>query len=307
MAINNYFPNDLLWQFVDATQIFIDPLNPFPFSASIDIFNASDANDLNFIGMKLGDVNNSWDNQVNMIVPAGTIHFDMDQVEALPGDEIIVPVKTSHFENISGFQFTMEWNPEFLEFIAVENNILSCYFGEQFIADGKLTTLWYDESGTSTSLEDGATVFNLKFRATGSASESHSIEINSSVTPKEAVNNNLHILDIQSEPGTVNVNSTTDISPLVSNENVLFTNNPDPFWDFTNIQFYLKENSNVRFGIYNSTGQLVFLVKRTFPAGKNQIAWNGTDLQNRKLAPGIYFVKMMAGGFWEVERVILGR
>ncbi|MBK9012748.1 MAG: HYR domain-containing protein [Saprospiraceae bacterium] len=62
LIINTNFPSNKSWRFVDASYVFPDPMNPFsaPFPESIIVNDVTnDQLNLNFIGIKIGDVNNS--------------------------------------------------------------------------------------------------------------------------------------------------------------------------------------------------------------------------------------------------------
>ncbi len=62
----SHFPFGRLWQFVSSDFIFPDPANPFPFDKSRSYSNASgNYTNQNFTGIKMCDVNNSW----NSLVP----------------------------------------------------------------------------------------------------------------------------------------------------------------------------------------------------------------------------------------------
>jgi len=55
------FPNGSLWTFVPHNYVFADPLSPFPFPTYRYYNNiASDISGENYIGIRLGDVNGSW-------------------------------------------------------------------------------------------------------------------------------------------------------------------------------------------------------------------------------------------------------
>jgi len=56
------FPNGRLWSFIPSSHVFADPLSPFPFPSSKTYTNLQlSVTNQDFIGIKLGDVNNSWD------------------------------------------------------------------------------------------------------------------------------------------------------------------------------------------------------------------------------------------------------
>lgn len=58
----NTFTNGRLWEFVSSDFTFIDSLNPFPFESTRTCTNIQQSlTNQDFIGVKLGDVDNSWD------------------------------------------------------------------------------------------------------------------------------------------------------------------------------------------------------------------------------------------------------
>ena len=67
------------------------------------------------------------------------------------------------------------------------------------------------------------------------------------------------------------------------------------------IQFDLPENINVLLEVYDISGRLVEeLHNRTMQAGYHSITWNATMYSS-----GIYFVKMVAGGQTNIQKLML--
>ncbi len=62
-----------------------------------------------FIGIKLGDVNNSWNPAIPKRAAIGEVYLDIDKYQTKSDDEITVPIKVKDFENILGYQFTIDW------------------------------------------------------------------------------------------------------------------------------------------------------------------------------------------------------
>jgi len=68
---------------------------------------------------------------------------------------------------------------------------------------------------------------------------------------------------------------------------IVLRNYPNPFTDKTVISFKLPENPCIaELKIYNLAGKTI---KEYSINNKNQITWNGTDENNRKVKSGIYF------------------
>ncbi len=62
---------------------------------------------------------------------------------------------------------------------------------------------------------------------------------------------------------------------------------PNPFKDYTVVNFSLKMESQVKMTLYNTAGiSIFFLDEKTFPEGPNEIRIDGLDL-----AKGVYFLK----------------
>jgi len=72
------------------------------------------------------------------------------------------------------------------------------------------------------------------------------------------------------------------------------------------VDFSLAASANVRIAIYDVRGSLVRrLVDETMPAGQHQTRWNGVDDQGRPATSGIYFVRMIAGSYTEVRKIVM--
>jgi len=73
----------------------------------------------------------------------------------------------------------------------------------------------------------------------------------------------------------------------------LCQNYPNPFSDVTYVDFYLPEESEVQFDVYNLSGRKVAtLASQSFEKGIHQVEWTGCDTGNRKLASGVYLYQI---------------
>ncbi|MDP8321484.1 MAG: right-handed parallel beta-helix repeat-containing protein [Candidatus Stygibacter australis] len=68
---------------------------------------------------------------------------------------------------------------------------------------------------------------------------------------------------------------------------------PNPFNPETTIAFYVKQPGKVKLAIYNVKGQKVSTLKdEDMAAGEQNIVWQGTDNEGRKVSSGIYFIRL---------------
>jgi hypothetical protein len=88
----------------------------------------------------------------------------------------------------------------------------------------------------------------------------------------------------------------------------LSQNFPNPFNPTTTIRFDIKSKGHVRLRIYNVAGQLVkTLVDDVMDAGSYTKEWKGTNNLGSKVASGVYFYRIEAGGYENVKKMVLLR
>jgi hypothetical protein len=92
----------------------------------------------------------------------------------------------------------------------------------------------------------------------------------------------------------------------VPRQTVLHQNVPNPFNPVTAIRYDLARETNVRLAIYDPVGRLVrVLVRGVQPGGARSAVWDGTDENGRRVAGGLYYYRLEAGGFLATKRMVL--
>ncbi len=287
------------WVFIPTDYVFADPANPWSFdtrrtySGDQGVLTGQD-----FTGVKLGDVNFSWDlNPMRTGAPEGEVYFSMEEQVAAPGAVITIPVRVRDFASISGYQYTLNWDPSVLSFEAVNDVALEGLYGEHEVLNGHLTTAWVDMSGGSVSLNDDAVAFELVFRVVGEMGASSDLSINSSLTRSMAVNDQEEEVAVKSEAGKVTVGSATNIGGGQMSGYGLSRNVPNPFDVSTTLHFSLGQREEVAIEIYNSVGQVVRSFRGTYAAGAHELEWDGRNASGVEVSEGVYFIRMQAGDY----------
>lgn len=86
----------------------------------------------------------------------------------------------------------------------------------------------------------------------------------------------------------------------------LHQNSPNPFTSSTAVRFSLAEAGDARLEVFDIAGRSVaLLVDEMLPAGSAQATWNGEDARGRRVAPGIYFLSLSAGGSAQSVKMLL--
>ncbi|MEI6697298.1 MAG: T9SS type A sorting domain-containing protein [Bacteroidota bacterium] len=307
LQITTAFPSNEAWKFVNTDFVFTNPQQPFPYESTHSYSSANNSNDQNFIAIKLGDVNNSWNPNTTKATTVGNLNFNLENQNANSGDIITIPVKVSNFNNISGYQFTMEWNPNDFEFISTNNVALTGYYGCNHADAGKITALWSTEIPAGFSLSDGSVVFELKLKVINQSQSNASIQINAALTKSEAYNNNLDELTITSNAATVSLNNTSSINEFQDEAYYLLQNSPNPFSNNTEITFNIPENQYVTLEIYNLLGEEIKNFNGYYSKGKHILNWDTKNKNMNYINNGNYILKMKAGEYIKHRKLILIR
>jgi hypothetical protein len=273
-----------LWRFVPKDFNFSNPSNPFPFDEKISISSAVENQNLDFIGIKLGDVNYSWDNTKARKKSGATVDFIMPEIELEDQDVISLPIKTMNFNNLAAFQFTISWDAAKLDFIKVDNNPLQAHFGQHKANEGSLTVAWDDPTGKSRSVSDSSEIIILSFRVL--SKENNDVKITSNLTWGVAYDGDLNEVEIR----TVNARLTAFRFPEPDEQPLrIYQNFPNPFGaDGTNLRFNLATEGYVKIRITNTMGKIVASFEGYYPAGNHNITWT----PDHHLPGGIYLYKL---------------
>jgi len=298
------YPGNAVWNFANSEYVFPNPQVPFPFESARSYSSIQQFSDQDFIGMKLGDVNDSWNPNNAKALSDNSLIFVMPQIQAQQYDTITVPVTIADFVNISGLQFTIEWDPSVLQFAGTSEQLLSFTYGNSFINSGKLAGLWSTEDLNGFSLPDGSTILELLFVVNGQTGTYSPVQFNSSVTALEAYDDELGELNIFVTDGSVQSGTITS-EPIVTERDLFFSCYPNPFNEYTLISFSLNSPQYVTIELYDVCGKKVKDLSGNFHSGKNSIQWNGTGEHGDKLSNGTYFCRILTAGFSGTEKIVL--
>jgi len=299
LGISNSFGGEL-WKFIPESFSFTDPQNPFPYDTLIHIGSANNRNDLNFTGVKLGDINGSWNHTVARINHNQVVELLIDEHNAHENEEVLIPIRVKDFHKLIGYQFTLNWDPNVLQFLGIEDNPLQAFFSDHQASQGQLTFAWDEPSGKELSLPDHSEMIQLRFKVTGSDNEETILQINSDITPMLAYNTYLEELKVIPTNGRLKIQQLN--APL---QFKLYPNYPNPLENQTTFRFDLPEANLVTIKIYNSVGQIVDHIDQYFEAGMQQMQWDYNLRTGSNLKNGLYYYQIVAGENKKTSRMII--
>lgn len=291
LGIDMEFANNESWRFISANAPIISKTNPWPFTESIHVNNLIENQmNENFIGIKIGDVNgNAVPNSLSTSETrsAGLVSFEADNAELTAGQIVRVPVSSSSFNHVFGFQFTAEFNG--LTYRGIESGTLDV--SEQNLGQfgNKMTMSWENAEAVSTS----ETLFTLVFEATSDLQLSQALSINSNKINSEMyVGNSLEVYTVD-----MAFNTSSDILEMS-----LSQNDPNPFSVQTTISFVLPQQSNATLQITNVSGEVIRSISGEYNKGLNSIILSKEELN---LTTGLYYYTLESNQHSMTKKMIV--
>ncbi len=244
------FPANSSWRFVDKTQVFTNPLNPFANVIRENISILSIPYSYEFVGMKIGDVDNTakpngFSAPTEDRTEKTTFSFQDQNIE----ENEVIALHFAAASNIEGYQMTLDLAQfELLEIIP-QNDLTM----DNFAIFEQAITMVAEQSSQG---------FDLRLRAKQAGQLSSMLAVNDNITRSVAFDASglskgvaLHFDPIQKEA-------------IQLNQNV-----PNPWHSATNIGFYLPEaNTAVTFTVVDEIGRVVYTANNTYSSGYQSIA-----------------------------------
>ena len=287
LGIYDTFPANTSWRMIDADYEFIDPQNPlnFVFPETYDIPNFNSNMVIDFVGVKVGDVNNSaiLNGQAPDVVESRS-NENLDVIASkVSNKEITFGVDA--IDNLQGFQFTLDLEDDN---VAIESIEVVKDYADGFaynITDDFVTVSWTSVN----SLEKGYIEDFFTVKLTGNSERDMPLTMSSSVTIAEAY---------------VDFN-VADITMRVLEEEIslvqLMQNKPNPWSDKTNLEFYLPHNSECTISVYDMNGRVLYTRSAMFDKGLNNIALSDDQIDGS----GVLYYQLQAGEQVLNKRMIL--
>ncbi len=286
------------WRFVHADYVFSDPANPlkdeFPESLNIRDFK-TDEMDLNFVGVKVGDVNysaapNSVKAALNGRSFGRTWKLGIEKQNLQEGETITVDITAGDILEGFGYQFGLYFDPEVMEMVEIVPGQLPGMSGENFglnkVSEGFIATSWHHPYPIM--IEKQTVLFSIKFLAYSNQKLEESMQMSSRILIAEAYDSNFKALGIELEFQESIVLPEKSIDSVIE----VYQNRPNPFGERTVIPFEISESGDVHFQVFDTGGQVIMQKNRYYKAGRHQITVKANELNTS----GILFYQLGTNG-----------
>ena len=296
LGIYQQLPSNQSWKFIKADTEFDNPSNPWNYEEKYitdSLMYGLDS--IDFIAVKIGDINRSAS-----IYNGNTgIEQRNENTEYLKAynaifsnhEEVSLDLKSANDDIITGMQFTLQFDPEILEFVNIENkaiNLTNININTLRKSEGLIMISWNNAMGININEDESLFKFNFKSKSSGILKDA--VKISSQVTKAEIYNNELE---------------TSKLKLRFEGENYsglqVYQNTPNPFSNTTEIVFDLPQDDNVEIKIIDSTGKLLINTHRHYSKGQNSIKISSDDLDKS----GIYFYEITTSKSSVIKRMIL--
>lgn len=300
LGLKPTFDNIDSWRFVSTDVEFASNEDPL-WHQKLHDYNIDNLNgnmDVDFTGIKVGDVNNSAD----VSDYTNTESRDYNQklafrlrTEQSPVNETVVsvPFIVDNDIQMSGMQFTIDFDADGLQFIDVEGREVSMTksnVGTHLAEMGKLTLSW--NTSESTPYTAGDNLFMLHFRVLKDKSFDGSFKINSDITEAQAYNEYGDIMEVE---------VVSDTNKYKDEQFGLLPNVPNPFKVSTTIRYTIPVSTSISFRIQDIFGKTVYSTTEQVAKGYNELTVDRSMLP----AAGIYTYTIDSNAFTASKKMIV--
>ena len=293
-----------VYKFIPSGYVFAKPDQPW--SANIPsatpffcLSGPMPAPAADFIGVKTGDVNGSANS--NLQTPdtedrskSNSVVFNTSDQVFPAGIEIRVDVVSPDLSSLTGFQFTLDFDPTVLALKQVEPGLVSTDFTAT-PGQGHLTASWF-----STIMLDPTVIgknmrlrtFTLVFQTLRGGTLSQVVQMTSTVTPAEAYARNLQTVGarLKYQPIPVGPKDKIALLPVA----------PNPVTDQFKVAYYLPEAGPTTLTLTDTRGTVIQSIQSDQEQGYHETMLN----LNGKAEPGLLFLRLDGPGGSEVQRVL---
>jgi hypothetical protein len=286
------------WRFVDKKYTFQNPTAPFneDFPQVVSIRNLSENQVVDFVGIKVGDVNGSY-RPASLTGSSSGLStrsndnwiLTTDDIDVEKGKNYTVKIKTNSLKAAS-FQFTLAFTEGSAQVKTVEaGNVPNLSSGNFGLFQNAITTSWNGKADISET-----ELFSLTFTAQQSGKLSAFLRLNSQLTPAEASNTEGAVLNPQ-------LQFTDSKASIEKGEFALYQNRPNPTRNTTSISFNLPKESDATLVIYNLEGKVVKTVKGSYKGGFNEISVSKSDIG----AAGVFYYRLETPEFSATKKMVI--
>lgn len=283
LGVTADIPGNTSWRFVDQSYSFNDPLNAMneTFPESYIIKPLMSDMKVNFIGIKIGDINESAKtrglNQNVVIRSQHPLELGLENQKLEAGQIYDAIITLKNCSEFLGFQSTFDFNPKAIQILDVigfeSTGFTDANANLSKMAQGLMSVCWNGK------LDDYTPLFRIRFLAKDYGQLAQYLKLSSAVTPSLAIN----ISDDQEEQVSLIYNQWTK-SPDFN----VMQNEPNPMVNESTIDVFIPSQGEAKLSIYDATGKVYYQEAKLMQKGINRF----TVSRNVLSVSGVYYYQV---------------
>jgi len=289
LEYHSEYPSNDAWRFVDRDYSFIDSNNPLfeSFTEEYQIINLDNDMEVNFIAMKVGDINSSI--VISELNGSDTEsrsgeYFPMTLGEPIPaGDVTEIPVYTD--KAVYGAQFAIDYVGD-LSLLGLKAGAMTLTDDHYHLIDNSVAMSYSTEHIVEYTLDEPAFYIVVDANAT--------LEISNFRIDTESIN-------AQAYSSNLEVLTPTFITESQEAGFALYQNTPNPFNTTTQISFNLPSKMDATLLVRDVTGKVIFTQSTEYTQGINTVNIDRDQLTTG----GIYYYSIEAGNFTATKKMVV--
>jgi len=290
-------PNNESWRMVDKEFEFPDPSDPLSsgFPETYNINEMSSSMYIEFVGVKVGDVNGSVMNEFSNVSSESRSDSRLDvtygEKQFKKGEEFEITFSPKFKSGFDGAQFAIQFDQSILEIqdVMLKDNALCNLENINLLhVDEGLILVSYN---SLTRLENNRdqSFFTVRVKSKSNNSISRAIAMDDTAIKSES-----YFYDMV---GDIMLMPTDDENGGV----ILYQNKPNP-WNYnTTIQYFVPEDMPVILNIYSINGQIIRTDNIEANAGMNEYDLNRSDISTN----GVFYYEIVTEGTKQVRKMLL--
>jgi hypothetical protein len=293
LQLKSDFTNNKSWRFIYSNYEFQNPQNPLleDFSESYDINYLVEDMNIDFTGIKTGDVNNSANLNLSSLVETRTenrINLNCSDLILEKGIEYEVKLLIEEKMPATGFQFELSYNNSKLDILSLEAPYISNFGTNNYNIirerSSSLLTSWIDYT------DQIELQLSLKFKAKQNGRLSDFISISEEFLKPE----------IYTKSGEAYALSLRFISEDIEDDFILYQNSPNPSTSITTIPVKVNKDGQFILEIMDVNGRVLISQSKYLGVGDHsfEISFPGNQ-------PGVYIYKLSSRGNFRAKRMII--
>ena len=266
LEIYSEYPSNNSWRFVNRDFVFADATQPFPYEEDVNLVNQGTDASVNFIGVKVGDVNQSVTiNGVSSesVDTRGSKSLKLETtVRDGANGQSFIDVIVAETSDVYGFQFALDANANVSDILSgtlqINDNNLN-----MTQSDRGLAMLSWNSTSVVT-LNEGDVLFTVEADASATG-----LDVDATLMNPEAY--------VLGDNDGINITTVTiGASQAEATDFAVFQNKPNPFSELTTIGFTLPQTQSVTLKVMDVTGQVLYSLTDTYTKGTNEVLFDAS-------------------------------